>query len=101
MHEKLRKKLAQMIEEEERTGVDRPLLDTLLELAAGETFYDRLGPVQRNTLNEFFRQVREYVLAEVLTGKYGTQIVLDAVIIICFETGYKLRERETLVPPSP
>ena len=99
MRENLRKKLDSLIQEEQKSEVDQELLSKLFELAAGESLYEQFDPAQRNTLNEFFREVRNYLFGELLTGKYGAQVVIDAVIVLAFDTGYKLRE-ELIAPPS-
>lgn len=99
MREKLRQKLDSLIQEEKESEVDQELLTKLFELAAGDPLYDQFGPSERNTLNEFFTEVRNYLLQEVLSGKYGAQVVIDAVIVLAFDTGYKLRG-EFGAPPS-
>lgn len=92
MKEILRKKLNKLIQEEQKSGVDEELLNKLLNLASGDTLYERFTPTERNTLNEFFKEVRDCLLEEVLTGNYGPQIIIDAFIVLTFETGYKLKE---------
>lgn len=100
MKDGLRRKLNTLIQEEQKSAVDEELLNELYELAAGETLYERFTPEQRNTLNEFFKEVRNNLLEEVLRGKYGAQIIIDAFIVLAFETGYKYKER-AVQPPSP
>ena len=92
MRENLRKRLDQLIQEEQKSEVDQELLTQLFELASGDPLYDKFTPTQRNTLNEFFKQVRNYLLEEVLSGTYGAQVIIDAVIVLTFEVGYKLSE---------
>lgn len=99
MRAALKRKLDSLIQEEEKSEVDQELLTKLFELAAGEPLYEQFNPAVRNSLNEFFREVRNYLLEEVLSGKYGAQVVIDAVIVLTFETGYKLRG-ELGAPPS-
>jgi len=94
MREKLRKKVESLIQEEQKSEVDQELLTKLFELAAGEPLYDQFSPSQRNTLNEFFRDVRDYLFQELLSGSYGAQTIIDAVIVLAFEAGYKLKESE-------
>ena len=101
MKEQLRKKLDQLIQEEQKSEVDEELLSKLHELASGDTLYDRFNPSQRNTLNEFFREVKNYLFEELLKGNYGAQIIVDAIIVLSFETGYKFREEEILSSPPP
>lgn len=99
MRAALKRKLDSMIQEEQQSEVDQELLARLFELAAEDSLYEQFDPSQRNTLNEFFREVRNYLLEEVLSGKYGAQVVIDAVVVLAFETGYKLKgERDR--PPS-
>jgi hypothetical protein len=100
MNELLKEKLTKLIQEERKSAVDPELLKTLHELAAGDTLYDQFEAAQRNTFNEFFREVRDYLFEEILTGDYGAQVIVDAIIVLSFEVGYKLREKET-APPSP
>lgn len=99
MNANLRRKLDALIQDESKTEVDQKLLNSLQALAAGETLYEQFDPIQRNTLNEFFREVRDYLLEEVIKGIYGTQIVLDAVIVLAFETGYKARGGQLFAAP--
>ena len=94
MKEKLRKRLGQLIQEEQKSEVDQELLTKLFELASGDPLYDNFSAAQRNTLNEFFREVRNYLFEELLAGKYGAQTIVDAIIVLAFEVGYKLKESE-------
>jgi hypothetical protein len=98
MTDKLRKRLGQLIQEEQKSEVDQALLSKLFELASGDPLYERFSPTQRNTLNEFFKQVRNYLFEELLTGNYGAQVIIDAVIVLTFEAGYKLKESEVQPP---
>jgi hypothetical protein len=100
MEESLRKKLTDLIKEEQKSAVDPEFLNTLHSLAAGETLYSQFTPAERNTLNEFFREVRNYLFEELLTGAYGPQVIIDAIIVLSFEVGYKLKGFE-VQPPSP
>lgn len=91
MREKLRKKIESLIQEEQKSEVDQELLTKLFELASGEPLYEKFNPSERNTLNEFFRDLRNYLFQELLNGTYGAQIIIDAVIVLSFETGYKFK----------
>lgn len=102
MKEAVKAKLAKLIQEEQKSAVDQEFLNTLHELAAGGNLYDQFTAEERNTLNEFFREVRNYLFEELLTGVYGAQVIIDAIIVLTFEVGYKLKERETQsTSPSP
>jgi hypothetical protein len=101
MKEALKAKLAKLIQEEQKSAVDPEFLNKLHSLAAGDILYDRFTPAERNTLNDFFREVRNYLFEELLTGNYGAQIIIDAIIVLSFEVGYKLKERETQPAPPP
>lgn len=101
MKEALKDKLTKLIQEEQKSAVDQEFLNTLHDLAAGGTLYDQFTAEQRNTLNEFFREVRNYLFEELLTGTYGAQVIIDAIIVLSFEVGYKLRERGRLSEPPP
>jgi hypothetical protein len=96
----LKEKLHKLIKEEQKSAVDPELLNKLHALAAEDPLYARFTPEERNTLNEFFREIRNYLLEEVLTGVYGAQVIIDAIIVLSFEVGYKLKESE-VQPPSP
>ena len=101
MEKSLKKKLDRLIQEEQKSVVDPEFQNTLHELAAGDTLYARFTPEQRNTLNEFFREVRNYLFDELLTGKYGAQVIIDAIIVLSFEVGWKLKNMEVEPPPPP
>jgi len=90
MRNELRRRLDKLIEEERKSAIDDKLLAKLNNLASEDTLYESFSPIERNTLNEFFREVKDYLLEELLKGNYGAQIILDAVIVLCFETGFKL-----------
>jgi hypothetical protein len=98
MKEAVKAKLNKLIQEEQKSAVDQEFLNTLHELAAGSTLYDQFTAEERNTLNEFFREMRNYLFEELLTGVYGAQVIIDAIIVLTFEVGYKLKEREVILP---
>jgi hypothetical protein len=97
MKEKLRKRVEELIQEEQKSEVDQELLTKLFELASGDPLYERFTPSQRNTLNEFFKEVRNHLFQEVLNGNYGSQVIVDAIIVLTFEVGYKLKEFQDVV----
>lgn len=99
MHHLLKDKLTKLIQEEQKSAVDQDFLNTLHGLAAGDNLYDHFDAAQRNTLNRFFREVRNYMWEEILSGAYGSQVIVDAIIVLSFEVGYKLRQKETVPPP--
>ena len=101
MKEAVKAKLDKLIQEEQKSAVDQEFLNTLHELAAGDTLYDQFTAEERNTLNEFFREMRNYLFEELLTGVYGAQVIIDAIIVLTFEVGYKLKKRETQSTPPP
>jgi len=94
----VRKALQDRIQEKLRLETERPvdenLLNKLREAAAEETNYFKLEPEKLNALNDFFREVKDIFLTELVTGNYGANIVLDSIIVLCFETGYKIKEWE-------
>jgi len=98
MNKTVRQKLDSLIQEEQKSAIDPKFLNTLHELAAGKILYDQFNAAQRNTLNEFFREVRNYLFEELLTGAYGAQVIIDAIIVLSFEVGYKLKEVEVIPP---
>lgn len=101
MDDKMRKKLDRLIQEEKKSAVDEELLRKLNDLAAQDTLYEQFTPIERNTLNEFFKEVKTYLFEELLRGSYGSQIIVDAIIVLCFETGYKLAEGKAISPLPP
>jgi hypothetical protein len=100
MHKQLREKLESLIQEEQKTAFDPEFLDKLNSLAAGDPLYSQFSATERNTLNEFFREVRNYLFQELLSGVYGSQVLIDAIIVLSFEVGYKLAKGEIQSPPS-
>jgi hypothetical protein len=98
MKEKIKKRVEELIQEEQKSEVDQELLTRLFELASGDPLYGNFNPVERNTLNEFFREVRNYLFEELLVGKYGAQTIVDAIIVLAFEVGYKLKESQEEPP---
>lgn len=102
MHYSLKDKVTKLIQEEQKSAVDPEFLSKLHGMAAGDILYDQFTATQRNTLNEFFREVRNYMLAEILTGNYGAQVIVDAIIVLSFEVGYKLKgDPQFLRNPPP
>jgi hypothetical protein len=101
MKDELKRKMDELIKEEQKTAVDSEFLDKLNILAASEPLYTQFTPEERNTLNEFFREVRNYLFQELLSGVYGAQVIIDAIIVLCFEVGYKLKKSEVQPPPPP
>lgn len=99
MQHSLKDKLTKLIKEEQKSAVDPEFLNKLHGLAAGSPLIEKFTAGERNTLNEFFREVRNYLWEEILAGNYGAQVIVDAIIVLSFEVGYKLKEVEG-VPPS-
>ncbi len=96
MKKELHRRIQALIEEEQEYDVDQNLLDRLRELACLDPDYWDLTPEQRNTLNQFFKEVKDMMMAEMLSGHYGANILLDTVIVLCFEVGYKSGVYETM-----
>jgi hypothetical protein len=95
-------KLISLIEEEmAHPEVNQELLDQLRSLVAEGTpsLYQGMDVATRNTLNAFFSEIHDHIFNELVSGKYGARIVIDAAIVLAFETGYKIRERRDIVPP--
>ena len=87
MRKAIERKLRELLEEEREKPIDIVLLDKLRLLASEKTDYFHLGPEQRNALNRFFLEVRDYGLQEIMAAQYGSSIIIDAIIILSFETG--------------
>lgn len=92
MKRSLEKKVEQLLEAEAQHPVDEELLNKLRYLASQDTDYAEFRPEQRNALNAFFREAKGIFLQEVFMGNYGSNILLDALIVSCFEVGYNFRE---------
>lgn len=100
MKEAIEKRIRKLVEEEMKQNVNMELLDKLRQLASEDTMYLDLDAPARNALNTFFKEVKDVVFNELVAGSYGAQIVIDAIIVLAFEVGYKLR-REMPFPASP
>jgi hypothetical protein len=85
----LRKKIEGLLEEEAQKPVDDELLNTLRRLASVPTAYSELSPEQRNALNAFFKEVKSLMIHELLAGDYGADIIIDSIIVLCFEVGIR------------
>lgn len=96
MKESLQRRILKRIESEQEHQVDMVLLNKLREIASRDTTYWDLTPEKGNTLNEFFREIKELMLNELLLGNYGSEVIIDTIIVLCFEVGYGLKEWETL-----
>lgn len=101
MNKALQRRIGQLIEAEMEKDIDGELLNKLREFASQETDYWNLAPERRNTLNEFFKEVKELLFGELMAGRYGSQIILDAIIVLSFEVGYRLKEWEAQFPEPP
>jgi hypothetical protein len=99
MDEALKRKLTNLIQEEQKSEVDPQFLTRLHELASGPPLYEKFAATEMNALNQFFRELRNYLFEQVLAGDFGAQVIIDAVIVLSFEVGYKLREGEPSPPP--
>lgn len=85
----LEKRIRKMVEEEQQAEVDAILLENLRSLPFGEFDYEQLHPAERNALNQFFREVRELTISEMVSNKFGSSVVLDSIIFIMFDVGYR------------
>ena len=83
-------KLLRFVEAEKQTGLDQELLDQLHELMGDELLYWDLPPERRNSLNAFFKEIHSQLDKELLQDKYGASSVIDGIIVMVFEIGYKL-----------
>jgi len=91
MKKELKERLMQMVAEEQKNPVDTVLLQQLEACLQGESLdlVAKLSPQQRNALNAFLREIRDFMLQELMRGEYGASIVADSAIVMAFESGYK------------
>ncbi len=94
MNKKFKEKLLQFVEAEQKTGIDQALLDRLHEYLLMDTMYFDLPAERRNTLNKFFSELHDLLLAGLLEDKYGTGMLIESIIVTAFETGYRLGRAE-------
>ncbi len=95
-----KKRLVTLVEEElQHPEVNQQLLDEMRAFAAQGSLYTGMDVITRNTLNAFFQEVQSMIFNELVSGEYGAKTVIDAAIVLAFETGYKLRGRRAVCPP--
>jgi len=94
MNKKMEEALRSRIREEEGVEVDQEFLDHLRELASKNIEYMDWTPLRRKSLSEWFAEVKQVGLRELLRGDYGPQVVADALIVLAFEVGMKLGKEE-------
>lgn len=94
MKKSLHNKIEQLIERESQAEVNEDLLNMLRALATEDTDYDAFDAPTRNALNQFFREVKALLLAELLENRFGADVILNAAIILAFEVGYKFKRDE-------
>ena len=95
MKKAIENRLHQAIEEEEGATTTLDLLDLMRQLASEDSNYLDLPLDRRLTYNEFFAEVKENFMQQLMAGEYGVQILLDTFFILCFEVGYKLGVQDT------
>ena len=86
--------LAAFVEAEQKAGIDEALMEKLHLIAQLDTMYFEMVAERRNTLNQFFAELHDIFVAEMMTGKYGASILIDSLIVLAFEAGYRLGEDE-------
>lgn len=99
MNKALRRQIEKLIEEEQQKPVDEALLNELRRLAAADTTYGQLPAEKRNALNAFFREVKSLMTHELLTGDFGADIIIDSIIVLCFEVGARVGPKLSLIKP--
>jgi predicted exporter len=89
MKKELKDRLMQLVAEEKENPVDLAMLEKLRGLWAEDTLalVSQLGPQQRNALNTFLREIRDFMLQEIMRGEYGASI----------EAGFRSRAGEVLL----
>ncbi len=91
MKSSMKEKIRRLLEEEKAAAVDTELLDDLRATAANQEYLMfELAPEIRETLNVFFREAKGIISREVLAGNYSMDILLDIVMTLMFETGYRM-----------
>jgi hypothetical protein len=90
MSKSLHEKLLKFVEEEKKEAINDDLLGQLHEFAAMDTMYWEMSPIERNTFNRFFKEMHSALDAELVAGKYGASVCVDATIVSVFETGFRL-----------
>jgi hypothetical protein len=90
-----KEKLEKFVEAEKATGIDHTLLNKLHGYLIQDTLYWSLPPERRNTLNTFYKELHSLLEGELVTGKYGANILIDSIIVTAFEAGYQLGKEET------
>jgi len=92
MTRELRDRLERMVSEEEKSPVDTDLLVALRSLVAARdplAIVQKMGPEQRNALNMFLTELRDFMIQETMRGEYGASIIADSTIVMAFEAGFK------------
>lgn len=87
MKESMKRDLRRFVEEEQKAAVNEELLHKLREMATQELTYWELPAEDRNALNQFFNEMKDAYFAQLFEGKYGAQVILDAIIVKAFEVG--------------
>lgn len=94
MKRALQNRIHELVEEEQKYDVDQNLLDMLRALAAEDSKIVELPAPTRNSLNTFFREIKNMMFNELIAGDYGAEIITEAAVVLAFEVGYRLRETE-------
>lgn len=91
MKQELKNRLMQMVAEEQKNPVDAAMLAQLRSLVGEDPLVlaEQLSPQGRNALNTFLREIRDFMLQEVMRGDYGASIVADSAIVMAFEAGFR------------
>lgn len=99
MKQELKERLMQMVAEEKENPVDLAMLEKLRSLVVEDALAlaSQLTPQQRNSLNIFLREIRDFMLQEVMRGEFGASIVADSAIVMAFEAGYKAASRGAIL----
>ena len=90
MKKAIEKRLRLAIVEEEGATTTLDLLDLMRQYASEDSNYLDLPVDRRLTYNQFFEEVKENFMQQLMAGDFGVQIVLDTFFILCFEVGHKL-----------
>ncbi|MFA5378447.1 MAG: hypothetical protein WC455_22020 [Dehalococcoidia bacterium] len=93
---KFKQRILELISKERATEVDEKLLTKLREFALDESLYGRFTPEATNALNDFFSTAEDTFFKEVLTSPYSPRVILEAMMVLCFEVGYKTKEWELI-----
>ena len=91
MNKNMKDKLKQFVAEEQVSPRNEHLYQMLVDKIPDTKYWD-LEPPERNTINDFIRGIKSFMLQEALQGKYSMDVCLDAVLVTALEAGWHIGE---------